>query len=99
MLTVASVGVRVQQFQTPLVEGLDIPGVEVDEAVESGLVGGAGELGVDAGDRLVGGREQAGEVLAEVSVLRLVGEQIPIVPEIFLDHLDHLGEVDDAGHG
>src|SRR3712207_6771118 len=67
VVAVAGVGVPLQQVQTPLVEGLHIPGFEVDEAVEAGRVGGAGELGVDTGDGLAGGDVQAGEVLGEVA--------------------------------
>ena len=96
VVAVAGVGVLLQQVEAALVEGLDVPGVEVDEAVEAGRVGGLGELGVDAGDGLAGGDEQAGEVLGEVPALRLVGEQVAEVLEGFLNHL---GELDDAGHG
>jgi hypothetical protein len=85
-----------QEVQASLVECLDVPGFVVEEAIEAGLVGGAGELGVDAGDGLASGDIQAGEVFGKVSALRLVGEEIAEVAEGFLNHL---GEVNDASHG
>ena len=61
-----------------MVEGLDVPVGVGEEAVEAGLVGGLGELAVDARDVLAFGDEQAGEVLGEVAALALVGEQVAV---------------------
>jgi hypothetical protein len=59
-------------------------------------VGGTSELGVNAGNGLASGDEEAGEVLGEVAALRFVGEEVVEVTQGFLNNL---GEVDDAGHG
>ena len=75
---------------------MSVPVLVVDEAIETGLVGGACELGVDTGDGVAGGDEEAGEILGEVAALRFIGEQIAELAERLLDHL---GEIDDAGHG
>src|SRR5438034_6948290 len=96
VVAVAGVGVFLQQVKPPLVEGLDVPGFVVDKAVEAGRVGGAGELGVDASDRLAGSDKQASQVLGEVAALRLIVEQ---VAEVLQGFLNHLREVYDAGHG
>jgi hypothetical protein len=96
VVAVTGVAVPLQLLQASLVECLHIPGVMVDEAVETGLVGGTGELGIDAADGLAGSDVQAGEVLGEMASLRLVSEQIAKVAEGLLNHL---GELNDASHG
>jgi hypothetical protein len=96
VVAVACGGVLLEQFQASLVECLDIPGFVVEKAIAAGLVGSAGELGVDAGDGLACGDVQSGEVFGKVPTLRFVGEEIAEVSESFLDHL---GEVNDASHG
>jgi hypothetical protein len=50
VVAVTGVGLLLQQVEPSLVDGQFVPGLVVDEAVEAGLVGSAGELGVDAGD-------------------------------------------------
>ena len=77
------------------VEGLDVPGGLGEEAVEAGLVGGLGELVVDAEDGLALGDEEAGEVLGEVAALALVGEEVAVLGQ---GVLDELGEFDDPWH-
>jgi hypothetical protein len=79
-----------------LVECLDVPGFVVEKAIEAGLVGGMGELGVDAGDGLASGNVEASEVFGEVTALRLVGEEISELAEGLLDHMR---EGNDASHG
>jgi hypothetical protein len=85
-----------EEGEAALVELADIPIGLGEEAVEAGLVGGLGELPVDAADGLALGHEQAGEVLGEVAALRLVGQQVAEVREGFLDHRR---EVNDASQG
>src|SRR5262245_47630379 len=96
VLAVAGFGVSLKQIQATLIEGLGIPGIMVDEAVEAGGVSGASELGVNPRDRLAGGDVEPRQVLGEVAALRLVGKQ---VAELLQGLADDLGVVDDAGHG
>jgi hypothetical protein len=84
-----------QQHEAALVELADIPVGIGEEAVDARLVGGLGELAVDAGDVLAVSDEQAGEVFGEVAALRFVGEQIA---ELAQGVFDDGGEVNDAGH-
>src|SRR5512135_1360112 len=70
-------GVLLEPFQSSRVEGLDIPHGLGEEAVEAGLIGGPGELVMDAKDRLALGDEESGEVLGEVAALALHGCQGP----------------------
>jgi hypothetical protein len=93
---VARGGLLLQEGQAALIELSDVPVGLGEEAVEAGLVGGLGELAVDATDVLALGDEQPGEVLGEVAALWLVGQQ---VTEVLEGLVDHRGEVDDAGHG
>ena len=94
LVAVAGRGVFLEEFQAALVERLDVPVGVGEEAVEAGLVGGLGELPVDAEDVLAVGDEQAGEVLGEVAALGLVGEEVAVLEGF----LNDLGELDDASH-
>ena len=82
-------------FQSSLVERLDVPVGVGEEAVEAGLVGGLGELAVDAEDGLPLGDHQAGEVLGEVAALALVGEEVAVLGQ---GVLHDLGKFDDPWH-
>ena len=73
----------------------DVPVGLGEEAVEAGLVGGLGELVVDAEDGLALGDEEAGEVLGEMAALALVGEEVAVPGH---GVLDHRGEFDDPWH-
>ena len=95
LVAVAGGGVLLEPLQAPLVEGLDVPLGLGEEAVEAGLVGGLGELVVDAEDGLPLGDEEAGEVLGEVAALALVGEEVAVLGQ---GVLDQLGELDDPWH-
>ena len=59
------------------IEFLRVPGSLGQPTVETGLIGGLGELRIDAGDVLFGGHQQAGQILGEVTAFRLVGENSP----------------------
>ena len=85
-----------KQVESPWIERLDIPGVEVEKAVEAGLVAAVSELCVDAGNGFTVGNLESGEILGEVSPLRFVGEEIAEVIECLLYDL---WKRDDAGHG
>src|SRR6266567_2228004 len=93
---VAGGRVLLEEVKAALVELADFPVGVGEEAVEAGLVGGLGKLPVDGADVLALGDEQAGEVLAEVAPLRLVGQQIA---ELLKGLVNDGGEVNDAGHG
>jgi len=74
---------------------LGIPVHLGEPAVQAGLVGGGGELAVDAADGLALGDEQSGEVLAEMLTFGCIGEQFPKLFEAFL----HDGrELDNGWH-
>ena len=95
LVAVASGGVLLEQVQAPAVEVVDVPRGLGEEAVEAGLVGGPGELAMDAEDGLPLGDEEAGEVLGEVAALALVGEEVAVLGQ---GVLDELGELDDSWH-
>src|SRR5512142_2667801 len=59
------------------------------------LVGGLGELVMDAQDGLPLGDEEPGEVLGEVAALALVSEEITVLSQ---GVLDDPGELDDPWH-
>src|SRR5512142_907383 len=95
LVAVAGGGVLLEQFQPPPVEGLAIPHGLGKEAVEAGLVGGLGELVMDAQDGLPLGDEEPGQVLGEVAALALVSEEITVLSQ---GVLDDPGELDDPWH-
>ena len=95
LVAVAGGGVLLEPFQSSLVERLDVPGDLGEEAVETGLVGGLGELVMDAQDGLPLGDEQSGEVFGEVAALALVGEEVAVLVQ---GVLNDLGEFDDPWH-
>ena len=95
LVAVAGGRVLLEPFQSPLVEGLDVPAGLGEEAVEAGLIGGLGELVMDSEDGLPLGDEESGEVLGEVAALALVGEEIAVLVQGILDEL---GEFDDPWH-
>ena len=94
---VARAGERVllEPFQSSLVERLDIPGDLGQEPVETGLIGGLGELVMDSQDGLPLCDEESGEVFGEVAALTLVGEEIAVLVQGILNDL---GEFDDPWH-
>jgi hypothetical protein len=85
LVALAGGGVLLEQFQPPPVEGLDLAHGLGEEAVEAGLVGGLGELVMDAQDGLPLGDEEPGEVRGEVATLALVGEEIPVLSQGVLE--------------
>ena len=95
LVAVAGGGVLLEQVESSLIQILGVPGGLGQEAIEAGLVGGLGELVVDAQDGLALGDHQPGEVLGEVPPLGLVGEE---VAELGEGVPDDLGEFDDAWH-
>ena len=52
-----------------------------EKSVETGLIGGLGELIVDSQDGLSLGDEEAGEVLGEMAALALIGEEVAVLTE------------------
>ena len=76
LIAVASGRVLLQHFQPPFVEGLVVPLGLGKEAIEARLIGRLGELAVDAGDGLILGDQEPGEILGEVAPLGLVGEEV-----------------------
>src|SRR5512135_1334925 len=95
LVAVAGGGVLLEPFPSSRVEGLDIPHGLGEEAVEAGLIGGPGELVMDAQDRLALGDEESGEVLGEVAALALVGEEVTVLSQ---GPLDQFGGLDDPWH-
>ena len=96
LLRVAGRRVALEIREALLVEFLRVPVDLVDPAVEARLVGGARELGVDAGDVFLLRDHEAGDVLGEVSALGLVGED---GAETLNGVLNDGRELDDGGHG
>src|SRR5262249_3057685 len=96
VVAVARRGVLLEEVQAAAVDLVDVPVGVGKEAVEARLVGVVGELPVNAGQIVVFGHVQAGEVFGEMATLRLVGEE---VAEYLERLLNHLRELDDAGHG
>src|SRR5262249_14669647 len=76
VIAAAGAGHLLEESQPPLVERLDLPGGVGQEAIETGLIGGPGELAVDPQDGLALGDDQPGQVLGEVAALALVGEEV-----------------------
>ena len=72
-----------------------IPGDLGHEPVETGLIGGLGELVMDSQDGLPLCDEESGEVFGEVAALTLVGEEIAVLVQGILNDL---GEFDDPWH-
>ena len=92
---VAGRRVALQQFESPLIEGLLVPGNSREEAIQARLVGCLCKLAVDPGHGLVRGHHQAGEILGEVPPLRIAGEQIT---ELIQRFAHHLGILDNGWH-
>jgi len=95
MIAVAGRGVILELVKASLVETLDVPVRGREEAIEARLIGGLGELAVDAQHRLALGHDQAGKVLGEVSPLALVGQEVGVPVD---GVLNDLGKLDDAWH-
>jgi len=90
-------GVRVllQPVEPALIDGLLIPFGLREPAVQTGLVGGRGELPVDGRDVLLVGNHQAGEIFRQMPPLRRIGEKSPQ----FVQSLpDDAGKFHDSGH-
>ncbi len=96
LIRVLGGGILLQQFEPPGIERLRIPLDLGEKPIQAGLVGGVGELAVDAGDRLVVRHHQSREILGEVTPLRLTRKQVRKLPHRVLDHL---GELDNPWHG
>src|SRR4051794_39867128 len=95
LVAIARGGVLLESLQAALVDRLDVPGGLGEEAIEARLVGGLGELIVDAEDGLALGDEEAGEVFGEVATLALVGEEVAVLVQGIPDEL---GELDNSWH-
>lgn len=93
---VASGGIFLEQLQTSLVEGVDIPIDLGEEFVEARLIGGLGELVVNAENGFSFGQEESGKVFGEMLSLRLATKQ---VGEVLLSLFDELRECNDTWHG
>ena len=81
VVAIAGERVLLEPFQSSLVERLDIPGDLGHEPVETGLIGGLGELVMDSQDGLPLCDEESGEVFGEVAALTLVGAEIAVLVE------------------
>jgi hypothetical protein len=92
---VAGAGSALQAGQAPLVEALGIPVHLGDPSIEAGLVGGDGELAVDATHVLVLGDEQAGQVLGKVLAGRFSGEEVALLGQGLLHEG---GKLDNSRH-
>jgi hypothetical protein len=92
---VASRGVFLEFVEPSLVEFVDVPGGLGEEPIEAGLVGGVGELLVDAEHGFSLGDHEAGKVFGEVPPLALVGEEITVLGQSVLNDL---GKLDDSWH-
>ena len=95
LVAVAGRGVLLEFVEATLVERLDVPRGIGEEPIEAGLVGGLGELAVDAEHGLPLGDHQAGEVLGEVPPLAFVGEEVAVLGQ---GVLHDLGKFDDSWH-
>src|SRR5262249_34778651 len=96
VVAVARRGILLEEVKAAAVELGDVPAGVGEEAVEARLVGGLGELPVDAGHIRTVGHKEAGEVFGEMAALRLVREKVGKYLECLLNDLR---ERDDAGHG
>src|SRR5262249_38249776 len=96
VVAVARRGILLEEVKAAAVELGDVPAGVGEEAVEARLVGGLGELPVDAGHILTVGHKEAGEVFGEMAALRLVrgkgGKNLECL-------LNGLRERDEAGPG
>ncbi len=82
-------------LEPSIVERLGVPLGGGEEAIEAGLVGGLGELVMNAEDGFPVGDEQAGEVLGEVATLALIGEEVAVLGQ---GGFDQLGKFDNSRH-
>src|SRR5690606_7415201 len=75
-LRVAGRRVLLQQRQPLGIQFVNIPASAGQKAIETRLVGGLHELGIDTAHALTLGNDQPSEVLGQVASLRLIGQQV-----------------------
>src|SRR5262245_47697178 len=81
ILAVAGGGVGLQPLQAMLIDALDIPRRLSQPAVEAGLVGGGGELAIDATDGLVLSDEQASQIFGKMAPGWFIGKEVTKLDE------------------